>query len=158
MPRKTPDGTLMFPAKGKPPKPMDGYYAASDYVHKPLLKPCQYRGFQNIKRDCECPDRVVLSCEVKGRIHVGSCLGCVDRKQSGFIEKAVSYGEALVFGKKVSDEEYTRRITTCQRCPYGKGDVCSLCGCNVFELARYIENLPKWGCKHPERGKLGWSV
>jgi len=158
MPRKMPDGTLIYPAKGKPPKPIDGYYAERPFVHKPLLKPCQYRGFQRVKRECQCPDRIALSCTIKGLINVGSCLGCTDRKETAFIEKAVSYGEALVFGEKVSDQEYTRRIQTCQRCPYSKEGRCTQCGCHVFELARYKENLPKWGCKHPERGKLGWSI
>ncbi len=156
--RKFPDGTMVFPAKGKPPKPIEGYYAHQPYVHKPLLKPCQYRGFERIKRDCECPDRISMACKLKGRINAGSCLGCTDRKEVPFLRKALNYTEALVYGESVKEETFTKRIDTCRICHYNENSKCTQCGCNIFELARYKENLPKWGCKHPERGKAGWSV
>ena len=135
--RKFPDGTIMFPAKGKPPKPLEGYYAFSPFVHKPLLQPCKYRGFKRVKRDCDCPDRIKLDCQIKGGITAGDCLGCTDCQAASFMSKALTYAGALIYGEAVSDKIYTKRLDSCGMCHYNQNGTCGQCGCNLHQYCRY---------------------
>lgn len=82
-----------------------------------------------------------------------------------------TFAQAVVTGKYVSPEVVAMRLEICRRCekrrvtPAGV-EWCGMCGCKVGNksrqidnLAAYEENLPRWGCKHPQRGKgRGWPV
>mgnify|MGYP003328436280 CR=1 FL=1 len=92
----------------------------------------------------------------------------VDRNLSA--HQALNAVEALFFGERVTDEVEKARALCCDSCdklrvtPDTNQKYCGACGCNVgsglvFTLCKYKENLPKWGCKHPERAKgKGWQV
>lgn len=83
-------------------------------------------------------------------------------------EMAASALQAIIFGKKVSDETYQARQAICRACDKKKTDknsvdFCGMCGCSVagthfklLNLCAYEETL-RHGCKHPQRkfGK-GW--
>jgi len=84
------------------------------------------------------------------------------------IHKVMSCADAALQGTYVDRATVLERMEICKRCEYRatdkKGDWCSLCGCGLSyedkrltNLAAYEENLPVWGCKHPNRhhGK-GW--
>ena len=85
-----------------------------------------------------------------------------------FVKDAVKLGEAFVTAPRVSGDMIQERMATCLACPHRaekNGESrCGLCGCglsgdqkNVRNLARYEENLPSWGCKHPKRSEgEGW--
>jgi hypothetical protein len=78
---------------------------------------------------------------------------------------------AKLTGRKVSLDVIEQRTAICRACDRARIDDagklwCSVCGCGVsgenrevMNLAAYEENLPRWGCKHPERaaGK-GWPT
>lgn len=80
-----------------------------------------------------------------------------------------AFFDAVREGLMVPDIIAKDRLETCNKCEYKKIDkfkhpFCGLCGCNVsndksriLNLAKYVEKLPRWGCKHPLRkdGK-GW--
>ena len=85
-------------------------------------------------------------------------------KRKSLVRRTGSFLKALATGKKVSPEVLAERKVTCAECPLMQGGRCSICGCGVgaefgqvMNLAAYEENLPEWGCKHPDRAKgLGW--
>jgi hypothetical protein len=70
---------------------------------------------------------------------------------------------ALAVGQRVPDVIAARRVKVCELCDKLDRDergmpVCGVCGCSVapdlkrhLNLARFEENLPAWGCKHPQR-------
>jgi len=82
-----------------------------------------------------------------------------------------TFAQAVFIGKYVTPEIVAQRLEICRRCekrritPAGV-EWCGMCGCKVGDksrqldnLAAYEENLPRWGCKHPQRGKgKGWTV
>lgn len=82
---------------------------------------------------------------------------------------AMTFAEAAILGKYVSDEVREEREAICATCPYSKVDArgryCNICGCGVSSeerqirnLAAYEENPPNWGCKHPQRSEgHGWK-
>jgi hypothetical protein len=80
-------------------------------------------------------------------------------------------------GRKVSLKVMQARVEKCYTdCDQTKQDdsgiYCGVCNCSVVDsltrvlnLAVYVENMPKWGCKHPYRGLprpqggyYGWSI
>lgn len=85
------------------------------------------------------------------------------------LRRASSLLRAILTGKRVSAEVCAAREAICATCDQVRKDEagalwCSRCGCGVSRadaqiknLAAYVENLPRWGCKHPDRayGK-GW--
>jgi len=81
----------------------------------------------------------------------------------------LTFVQASIFGKYVSEEIRQERETRCETCPYKRVDDagipwCAICGCGtsnverqIRNLAAYEENLPYWGCKHPQRHEgAGW--
>jgi hypothetical protein len=66
--------------------------------------------------------------------------------------------------KKVSLEIFEERKAICMQCPHRRDDACGICGCKVIHTRMFIKNLaqvdeqlPRWGCKHPERSSgKGW--
>jgi hypothetical protein len=88
------------------------------------------------------------------------------------VGNAASFALAMITGKFVEDQTVIEaRRRTCETCEYRRIDktgqgFCSLCGCSVnaeskriTNLAAYEENLPAWGCKHPQRSEgKGWTV
>jgi hypothetical protein len=91
------------------------------------------------------------------------------QEKRGLVSKATSLAQAVITGKYVSKEVREERQAICHTCRYRslKDGVacCSVCGCKVSSDARtlvnltaYEENLPKWGCKHPNRKNgEGWK-
>lgn len=91
-------------------------------------------------------------------------------RPAGIIASAATFAQAALTGTYVSDEVRAQREAICATCDKGVDDKdgrrCSVCGCGVSprrrkiaNLAAYAEELPKWGCKHPERGKgKGWPL
>lgn len=83
--------------------------------------------------------------------------------------KALSAAQAILTARKVSDEICQERSKICGVCQFKHVDkhgipYCGQCGCQVssndtaiLNLCRYEENLPKWGCKHPQREIGGWK-
>lgn len=81
------------------------------------------------------------------------------------IGQVKSFVKALFTGQKVSEEVTRKRIEICSSCPLVRENSdgqkwCGQCGCSVSSenkklrnLAAYEENLPEWGCKHPEGSK-----
>jgi hypothetical protein len=81
---------------------------------------------------------------------------------------AMKAAYAIATSKVVPLEVYDERQAVCRECSYARKDdsgiFCGVCGCAVLRekkaivnLAKYEENLPHWGCKHPERSKgKGW--
>lgn len=85
-----------------------------------------------------------------------------------YAKNATTLAKAMATGKYVSDEERDARVAVCRTCEYYNGSNCKICGCHtgikiriakILDLAAYEENLPSWGCKHPQRkdGK-GWKL
>ena len=87
------------------------------------------------------------------------------------INQVLSFAQAVLLGKKVTQEIADERYAICQKCEHRgvdkhKHEFCRICGCQLSKsknrirnIVAYIENLPKWGCKHPsrERGN-GWKM
>lgn len=85
------------------------------------------------------------------------------------IRQAATALKAIAIGKKVSLDVMQQRDDICKTCDKQRVDHngvrwCSVCGCStsaddraILNLTAYEENLPYWGCKHPQRkeGK-GW--
>ncbi len=77
---------------------------------------------------------------------------------------------AMLLSPRVTDKVRAQRHAQCDKCDrlrVADGvKFCGMCGCkvskrgfNITDLCAYQENLPKWGCKHPERGKgKGWPI
>jgi len=97
--------------------------------------------------------------------------GVVERRPLPTPAQVKTLIEAMFTAKRVAPEIIEQRIAICRECdkrrvtPAGV-EWCRNCGCKVsrkskeiMNLAAYEENLPKWGCKHPQRkqGK-GWPV
>jgi len=82
-----------------------------------------------------------------------------------------TFAQAMFTAKRVAPGIVEQRIAICRQCdkrrvtPQGV-EWCRNCGCKVsskskeiMNLAAYEENLPKWGCKHPQRKNgEGWEV
>ena len=79
--------------------------------------------------------------------------------------------QAILTAKRVNLDVLQARIAACDSCDQQKTDAsgaafCGMCGCSlsgdsrkVVNLAAYEENLPKWGCKHPDRASgKGWAI
>lgn len=76
--RQLPNGTRIFPKRGKPPQPGPGYEAerGDPFVHVPKLLPCVHRGRKDPKSDC-CGQSPRIFCKVVGRTVVRSiCVRC----------------------------------------------------------------------------------
>lgn len=87
------------------------------------------------------------------------------------IEDVGNFLIAQLNAKRVSLDIVEERIQTCQRCPYQsitKDGIkfCNIgCGCSLKPKRKRLikavteveENLPNWGCKHPDRSVGGWK-
>jgi len=81
------------------------------------------------------------------------------------VRQVGSFTRALLTGTKVSPEVMRQRLAICNACPYQRTDNqgrtwCGMCGCRTSDdtrllanLAAYEEDLPHWGCKHPNGSK-----
>lgn len=85
------------------------------------------------------------------------------------LDQVRSFLTAVFVGDRVDEATFFSRLAICRECPYRRlehrgTEVCDICGCPVDEdtsrirnLAAYEENLPHWGCKHPDRqAGAGW--
>lgn len=92
------------------------------------------------------------------------------KRPKATLSKAATLARAIATGKKVDEATKKVRAKICAACDKvredEKGSWCGVCGCKVAaddkrldNLTAYEENLPHWGCKHPEReqGK-GWPL
>ncbi|MCX6908424.1 MAG: hypothetical protein NTY01_10320 [Verrucomicrobia bacterium] len=93
----------------------------------------------------------------------------VQKRPLPTVAQVKTFAQAILIGKYVPPVMVVKRLEICRRCekrrvtPVGV-EWCGLCGCKVGDksrqldnLAAYEENLPRWGCKHPQRGKgKGW--
>lgn len=81
--------------------------------------------------------------------------------------QVVSFLTAFLTSPRVERRVELKRLAACAQCDHlrrasdSRLDWCGLCGCKVSlegfrlaNLAAYAENLPHWGCKHPQRGEL----
>ncbi len=120
-----------------------------------------------------CKDRVPKYAEAPALL-------TLEGKPAATAAKLISFTQAAATASRVPLNVLQERSELCSKCPHERFDVakkqrwCGLCGCtlsahsSIFNLARYVENLPgrpgynplyaSWGCKHPERksGK-GWA-
>jgi hypothetical protein len=91
------------------------------------------------------------------------------RTAASVLAKVASFTGALINGKYVDDETYDARVKACDGCEHRNGALCGICNCNITgikaplikeitALARYVENLPQYGCKHPHRGKTNHAT
>ena len=86
------------------------------------------------------------------------------------LSTAASLARAILTGEKVDEATQKARSQICAACDKvredDKGPWCGICGCKVAQgdsrltnLTAYKENLPHWGCKHPERDQgKGWPL
>lgn len=95
----------------------------------------------------------------------------IENRPAPTVEQVATFAQAVIRGKYVDDDTRLAREAVCANCDKQKMDTngvpwCAVCGCGtsnaerqIRNLAAYEENLPKWGCKHPERknGK-GWPL
>lgn len=91
-------------------------------------------------------------------------------------KQVATYLKALASAKRVPLEVVQEREATCAGCEYVRWSEesgapwCSRCGCKVGgqasaflrwmlkKLTEVEENLPAWGCHHPQRSKgMGWK-
>lgn len=126
--------------------------------------PCPIDGKDVIRHAKEgiCPKNKYVISEEKNSV----------KPASQIFEKAKTFIEAQLTAKRVPLEVIQERYKTCQECQYhkvdpNKNEYCGLgCGCTtkpkfglIKSLTEVEENLPKWGCKHPLRGRRnkGWK-
>lgn len=85
-------------------------------------------------------------------------------------KQLLSFLSAAAHGRYVPADVATARDAICRGCDHQReneqGRWCAACGCGtsaaarkITNLAAYEENLPHWGCKHPERAEgRGWPL
>jgi hypothetical protein len=81
--RLMPDGTLHFPVRGKPPRPIQGYVRdpANPYAFFPIAKPCVHRNMkETFFQDCGCTGTMIL-CTLYKSINMSRCYQCTERKE-----------------------------------------------------------------------------
>lgn len=110
------------------------------------------------KGNCQCNEYATYSCKLYGKINLKNCVGCIDSKSPSTLDQVAIFLEAMIKHKLVSAKEVAERQTACKTCVYNEKEHCTLCSCLIIRLSQHEENLPKWGCKHPERGRLGWPI
>jgi hypothetical protein len=84
-PRVLPDGTLVYPPKGKPPTPPQGYkVGSSKWILVPEWTFCPFRTYQVYKdKDCQC-NRADFFCghpvnnidDIRPLVSVNLCSAC----------------------------------------------------------------------------------
>lgn len=128
----------------------------------------------------KCPHGVGPDVPPPVRQYPGSVPLTVRRTYRGFVvqepppataEQVATFALAQATGTRVPEDVMVEREGTCAACPHvrwsraGGKLWCSRCGCGVGGVGRWflrkltelVENLPKWGCHHPERKKgAGW--
>lgn len=95
----------------------------------------------------------------------------VQERPTTTLRQVKTFAEAVIAGRYVAAEVVAERVAVCQQCDKKRVtragvEWCAVCGCKVSRkekevtnLAAYVENLPKWGCKHPLRKKgHGWPL
>lgn len=123
----------------------------------------EQRGWQN-PREAACPEGFAL-WETPLPLALAQQQEAEVEKPPVTVAKVASFAEAVLTSPRVSPEVEAERLSICDRCEHrkvpsdGTPPFCGLCGCKVSKegwqvrnLAHYEENLPKWGCKHPQRG------
>lgn len=140
-----------------------------EHIQKDAKEPCA-------NGKCKCPESGKPFDEhiIENNCPLGRFKEVQDAKPAtqNIIQKAITFFEAQVTGKRVSLEIVNERVATCQQCQHRKVSpkgtpFCGMgCGCPtepknsaiLKSLVEIEENLPKWGCKHPlrRRGK-GWK-
>ena len=161
-PRLQHNGVLIYPNRGKPPLVPDGYIRdkGDPFILVPIIEPCKYRQSKTVKKgNCQCNEYLVHYCTLFDRSGLAQCVGCEDRVEEGFLNKATTYFEAMLKHNIVDSEIMQKRLEKCKDCDQLENSKCKLCSCPVRVLAKHVENLPKWGCKHPQRGEqYGWPI
>lgn len=76
------DGTLVFPVKGKPPRPVQGFVrdSSNPYAFKPILASCMYRKIDDVfYQKCGCTGQKI-TCKLFSTIDMSRCYNCKERK------------------------------------------------------------------------------
>ena len=75
------DGTLVFPKRGDPPKPIQGYIKSSTdpYVFKPIVGKCTYRTIERLKV-CGGFKQTILCSLFKKKVTLIDCYTCKELK------------------------------------------------------------------------------
>ena len=79
------------------------------------------------------------------------------------LKDTLSVATALITGKNISKERIEARLIICSTCEYLRINnnilTCGICNCNLmkqdalYDLTRFEENQPLWGCKHASGSK-----
>lgn len=129
-PRKLSDGTLVYPHRGIPPVPKEGYMAdpGDPFTHFLTLKPCFHRFEQLVSTSCctELHRRCAAKDKRVNRLDCQDCdrLPSIGTQITNFIDTLKTSSMTLA-----KDREERRRI--CQDCPYRNGKRCTTCGCFI---------------------------
>jgi hypothetical protein len=131
-PRVLRDGTLIWPHRGKPPAPAEGYEIGSDpFVHLVKIQPCFHR--HERRQTSSCCDYVGVYCAAKDKtVNRADCSNCSRLPTlKAQVETFVWAIKNLVESdKKLSDkDEIEYRKAVCAECPYRDGKRCTACGC-----------------------------
>jgi len=161
-PRLQHNGVLIYPNRGKPPPVPHGYARdrGDPFTLLPIIESCKHRESKTVtKGNCQCNEYLIHRCTLHESNGLAQCVGCEDRIEGSLLQKAMTLMAALVKHDIVNPEIMQTRLERCNPCEYLKQGKCSLCSCPVRTLAKHVENLPKWGCKHPQRGEeYGWPM
>ena len=97
-------------------------------------------------------------------------LSIVEKRHLPTPSQVKTFVKAVTTGERVSPEIAKERIETCRTCQFRRVtpeglEFCGVCGCKVSandreitNLAAYVENLPHYGCKAPNRKNgNGWK-
>lgn len=75
------DGTLVFPIRGNPPKPVQGFVRdpSNPYAFKPILATCKYRKIDDIfYQKCGCTGQKI-TCALFSTVDMSKCYKCAER-------------------------------------------------------------------------------
>lgn len=91
----------------------------------------------------------------------------IEAEQEITFKRAAVAFAAMLLAPDVSEEIRDERRAICATCPMlrkrpkSEQKFCNKCHCNIGgsdDLTSKAENLPHWGCKHPQRGNgKGWK-
>ena len=116
-----------------------------------------------VGEDFECPEGFAWGISEPPQ----SLLIHAEDRPEKTIKKAKSFAQAILTGEYVDKGILEERVAICGKCSFLKVDpkgneFCGICGCKtsaderkIDNLAAYKENLPKWGCKFPNRPHSG---
>lgn len=142
-------------------KPTVSFYAATLDVEEKILYKSSWFYLNLISNPFNIK---IVDCECLG---IDKLLHELFQIRKLSVQSAIYAAEAMLFGERVPENVRKLREEICASCEFGKYDgqlsYCNICGCNTkgknLAITVYKENLPKYGCKHPQRkeGK-GWPL